>query len=329
MAEFITEEDLSARVRLVLSGVEIQCAVAFLGDGAAELLRDKEQAEIICDLSMGGTFPPELERLGAPTNEKLRFINGLHAKVYISSVGAIVSSANATANGIGNDRRPARLIEAGTFYSPDDPNWRGIKKWFREHYKKAGRVDEAALAYAYQRWEPPKGAAFSPVAVRPGSLLDLVRSNPEAFDGVGFTFSSNLVPEEDAEEARRAVADQHVQQRPEIEQWPRGNIYYGWPEADVRQWPSTFIDFYMPNSRLYINGMETAFLIPEKGVVLCKRRLAALKRNLPISWPTREQIQAVDADVVTRLLSKHGGGKLFPTANHLWKELATLEAGRP
>ncbi|QGM47644.1 hypothetical protein [Methylocystis heyeri] len=150
--------------------------------------------------------------------------------------------------------------------------------------------------------------------------------NPEAFDGVGFTFSSKLVPEQDAEEVRKTVAVKHEQQRTEIEQWPRENIYNGWPEADVRQWPSTFIDFYMPNSKLYINGMETAFLIPEKGVVLCKRTLAALKRDLRISLPTCTQINTADADIVARLLKKHGGGKLFPTANHLWKELSTLEA---
>ncbi|QGM47646.1 phospholipase D family protein [Methylocystis heyeri] len=185
MAEFITEKDLSARIRLVLSGTEIQCAVAFLGDGSAELLRDKVQAEIICDLSMGGTFPPELKRLGAPGNEKLRYINGLHAKVYISSAGAIVSSANATANGIGNDRHQARLIEAGTFYSPDDANWRSTKKWFCQLYESAPRVDKGALADAYQRWEPPRGAAIPAVAVRSGSLLDLVRSRVQTHKVLG------------------------------------------------------------------------------------------------------------------------------------------------
>jgi hypothetical protein len=95
MAEFLTGTDLSAKIRDLLSGTNLRCAVAFWGDGAAKLLctcsaENSKDAKIVCDLSMGGTYPPELKKLGAPHNNKLRFLNGLHAKVYISDAGLLL-----------------------------------------------------------------------------------------------------------------------------------------------------------------------------------------------------------------------------------------------
>jgi hypothetical protein len=120
MADFLTGRDLSTRVCHLLSCRNVRCAVAFWGEGAAGLLSDSNlrEAKVICDLSMGATFPPELKRLGAPHNDRLRYLNGLHAKVYISDAGAVVASANMSSNGLGfKDTRRAGLIEAGTFHA--------------------------------------------------------------------------------------------------------------------------------------------------------------------------------------------------------------------
>jgi hypothetical protein len=66
MAEFLTGTDLSAKIRDLLSGTNLRCAVAFWGDGAAKLLctcsaENSKDAKIVCDLSVGGTYPPELK----------------------------------------------------------------------------------------------------------------------------------------------------------------------------------------------------------------------------------------------------------------------------
>jgi hypothetical protein len=194
MADFLTGTDLSARIRHVLSRANVRCAVAFWGSGAAELLRSCSQenlrdAKIVCDVSMGGTFPTELERLGAPDNMRLRFLNGLHAKVYISDAGAVVTSANASSNGIGFADQ-ARLVEAGTFHAQDEVAWHNTAQWFDRIYEDAQPIDEDALALARRRWSPPKGAGAPNYSVRPNSLLDMVRADPEAFAEIGFVFVS-------------------------------------------------------------------------------------------------------------------------------------------
>lgn len=50
---------------------------------------------------MQATTQAALIALGAPHNERLLHLDGLHAKVYLSRRGAVVCSANASSNGIG------------------------------------------------------------------------------------------------------------------------------------------------------------------------------------------------------------------------------------
>ncbi|MDE2116075.1 MAG: phospholipase D family protein, partial [Hyphomicrobiales bacterium] len=99
MADFLAETFLSEKIRDLLSGGNIRCAVAFWGEGANKLLLERSgkfstDARIVCDVSMGSTSPNELEALRAPNNPNLRYLNGLHAKVYISDKGSVVTSAN-------------------------------------------------------------------------------------------------------------------------------------------------------------------------------------------------------------------------------------------
>jgi hypothetical protein len=126
MARFVDHKKLGPKIRRVLGGGGVRCAVAFWGDGAAASLfagPPPAEAHIICDIAMGGTNPRELKELGAPDNRGLRHLPGLHAKVYLSSRGLIAGSANASNNSIGF-LDAAALMEAGTFHESEEEAWR-------------------------------------------------------------------------------------------------------------------------------------------------------------------------------------------------------------
>jgi hypothetical protein len=139
-------------IRDVLSGINLRCAVAFWGEGAANLLHKcagdrARNAKIVCDISMGGTSPEELIRLGAPNNQRLRYYDKFHAKVYLSSKGIIAGSANASSNGIAfTDESLPGLIEAGTYHASDEAAWKEAKLWFDGLYHAARTIDQNALA---------------------------------------------------------------------------------------------------------------------------------------------------------------------------------------
>jgi hypothetical protein len=328
MAEFLTGADLSARIRQLLSHQNVRCAVAFWGSGAAKLLRscsgtNPSDVKIVCDLSMGGTFPPELTRLGAPDNEKLRYLNGLHAKVYLSDAGAVVASANVSSNGIGFTDKGAGLIEAGTFHARDEVAWQNIAQWFDQIYEDAKPIDEDALALA--PWSPPKGAGKTVYPVRANSLLDMVRAEPELFAGIGFVFTRNSPSRADTEKALQAVGKAHTQKLKEIEQWPSGNMFLNWKSNDVRRWPAKFFEFWMPRNRLSVFARETAYLDPELGAVLARPAWPGIKADLKRPLATATEIGKADAALANQVLNT-SGNRLFDTPEQLWKVLVELES---
>lgn len=135
MTKFLFGKKLSKKIKQVVRGGDLRCAVAFWGFGVVQELFETDTLErkdvrIICDLSMGGTNPATLRALGAPFNNKIKYLDGLHAKVYISNVGAVIGSANASRNGIGFDGAEAGLIEAGTYVAPETQSWIAINEWF-------------------------------------------------------------------------------------------------------------------------------------------------------------------------------------------------------
>lgn len=170
MARFLDHKQVRDAVQTVIAGDDVRCAVAFWGDGALKTLfgskKRASKARIICDLSMGGTNPEELTLLGAPDNPDLKHFRGLHAKLYLSSAGMVVTSANASNRGIGFVE-PAALTECGTFHRPDTTAFREGAKWFDTLWGKAEMVDPEALATARAAWAKrarpgaPKGAPLT------------------------------------------------------------------------------------------------------------------------------------------------------------------------
>ena len=98
--------------RLATRTDKLDLGVAFWGKDAVSRLgldHTKAQLRILCDLESGACNPKAmLELLGRP-NTHIKSINGFHAKVYLSSSAAVVGSANASANGLGEEDDEAHL----------------------------------------------------------------------------------------------------------------------------------------------------------------------------------------------------------------------------
>lgn len=186
MVEFLHGEALSERIREVVQGRNVRCAVAFWGLGAVKELfgtdiLERADVHVACDLSMGGTNPATLRALGAPDNQNIRFRDGLHAKVFLSANGAIVGSANASNNGIGFMGGNAQLLEAGTYVAPNSDAWRSIGGWFAKLWEQGSvQVDAVALNAAQLAWNRCRRAG---ALIRPQDHPGFLEYNPEV-DGL-------------------------------------------------------------------------------------------------------------------------------------------------
>ena len=152
---------------------------------------------------MGGSNPQELKSLGAPTNPRIKHLRGLHAKVYLSDKGLITSSANASNNGIGF-LAVAKLVEAGSFHSPQSEAFRSAVRWFENIWNCASVVDEFALDQAEKAWERKThiaGPLNNGITSNPRSLFDAVANDRARFRGVGFVFTTGNATVEDRDKA--------------------------------------------------------------------------------------------------------------------------------
>lgn len=256
MAQFLDHKQVRSAVQTVIAGDDVRCAVAFWGDGALKALfgskKRASKARIICDLSMGGTNPEELVLLGAPDNPQLKHLRGLHAKLYLSSAGIVVTSANASNRGIGFAESPA-LTECGTFHQNDTTVFRKGAKWFEAIWGKADVVDPQALATARAAWvkRPRPGAPKgTPSTAASDTLLRAIAADPDRYRGIGVVFSSGEADREDVEHAAEAaMAVEGKRGKPKLTKeeiarlpnWPKGNLFTGWSDADANAWPRLFL----------------------------------------------------------------------------------------
>lgn len=320
---FLTGPALSDAIRRVFGGRGLNCAVAFWGSGSADCIKaaggNLADSRIVCDLSMGGCWPNALEELGAPNNERIRRRDGLHAKVYISDAGMVVGSPNASANGIGFNQKDAIWLEAGTFHEPKSQAWDQAISWFDALFDGATIVDTAALADARRRWRPTLGVAGLPV--REGSLLDLVRNDPDQFAAIGFVLVRGYTTKREREAARIELKKQSNVKEADVDQWLDDDIYTGWDETEVRRWPASFIEFWLkPRGKLSVCGRQVRFFEPKTGSIFSEENWATIQSQLPPNVPTVEDIERKDALMAAELLGDEYEGLLY-SASDLSKAL--------
>ena len=98
----LTGAALFETIQQTIGGSRALCAVAFWGSGAEQLFLGPPDRDlrVICNLAMGGTNPHVILRL-LEAGIDVRQCDALHAKVYIGTDDAVITSANASMNGLG------------------------------------------------------------------------------------------------------------------------------------------------------------------------------------------------------------------------------------
>ena len=288
-AKFFDDRELSAAIIDVMAGRGVRYAVAFWGTGATDRLFPSglpDDARIVCDISLGSTNPQELRALGAPSNPKLKHLERLHAKVYISDRGAIVCSANASDNGIGF-LDVARLVEAGVLIAPGSDAHCCIETWFEDIWKRSRGLDSAALARAEVAWNrhPPQVAARVATSIPDDvpSLLRTVATDPKRFRGIGFVFTTGQATEEDRDEAsvelvrlddEREAALLSSDDRRRLAKWKIGDLFTDWSEQELDAWPRRFVCIHRPRQRVsywFYKRAHVVLLDEDRGVVFAER----------------------------------------------------------
>lgn len=185
--ELLHGQALSDRIRVICAEDQVNCAVAFWSAAVRDELFPrwkKQTVRIVCDISMGCNSRSTLKSYGAPKSENLRVRDGLHAKIYISTAGAIIASANASLNGIGLRSRPAGNMEAGVFFAPNTTGWREAQQLFDQFWQ-SPMIDKNQLARAPKLTSDP-GKRISAAGQLDPSLLQRVKSYTDQFASVLF-----------------------------------------------------------------------------------------------------------------------------------------------
>lgn len=326
MTHFLAGDDLSAAIKDTLRGNNVRCAVAFWGNGAEALIRQSagDPPRIICDVTLGGTSPKALGDLGAPGNKHLRYTPRLHAKVYISDIGAVVCSANASNNGIGFSG-PPNLMESGVFLAPTTGSYRQAEQWFDVLWRQAEQVDAEAVEIAKKRFRPERQPDSH--AVRSGSLLDLVVSDPERFSSLSFVLVENSADKNDCHLARETVMADHPEQADRIAGLRASGMFTGWTKGELSRWSTTFIEFWMPRQQLKVFGLRIEYVVDNLGAIMSRRDWTAVKALVACDLPPLAQVALVDGPVIRRLLDQHGN-RLF-SANELVAAIESLPDQMP
>ncbi len=232
-----------------MEGNKPRMCVAFLGpDWLDELFEGSvpKGLRVVCDLRMGMTTRHALEAGGAPVNDKLRHLpdSEMHAKVYLSEVGAVVCSANASTSALSCEVR----IEDGVWVGPQTRTFKQIKKEFKKRYKQAVRVDAAALEAAPKHVNGAGEKSRLPDGL---TLVEALERDPDAFRGIRFVCTSTTVskPVQDAanKELDREAADELV-----AEDRSSREFFSGWDMSED-DWPALFFSLHRgPRGGFYL-----------------------------------------------------------------------------
>jgi hypothetical protein len=176
MLKFPYEEAILRSAKdLIKDGESIDLAVAYWGVSAVEKLgiTGDRPTRIVCDLMSGGCNPREISVLLKEKNVTVRHLHGLHTKVYWSPKRAMVGSANASANGLGEGG--TGTIEAGI--ETDDPAvLKEISGWFESVWERSKKITDQMVHDAKEAWlrQRPKP---TPTA----TVLSMLQTDPEWF----------------------------------------------------------------------------------------------------------------------------------------------------
>tara|TARA_B100000678_G_scaffold291511_1_gene308876 strand:+ start:514 stop:1521 length:1008 start_codon:yes stop_codon:yes gene_type:complete len=160
--------------------------------------------DVILDVAMGGTSKDVLGALGVPENALVSVCDGLHTKLYIGAEGAVIATANASANALGTSLGGGRLEELGVWVDAygDAEAYAQAKAEFNQIKRLSRPATQEDIDRAPTR-ETLRSTSWQPSTAAGSSLLALVADDPERFSDTLFIFGDIGVEPEVAQKIDR------------------------------------------------------------------------------------------------------------------------------
>lgn len=115
------------KVKSIIKGQNGTFIVAYIGSDITDYLSHSSKANIVCDVDkFTACDPREVDEILRGKVHRVKKFNNLHAKVFVSDIGAFVGSKNLTTAG---------SYEAGIFCDPLSDDYRVIKKWAEDFFR--------------------------------------------------------------------------------------------------------------------------------------------------------------------------------------------------
>lgn len=151
--QFLNGTELSGAIRETVEAGPVEMAVAFWGNAALERLGlplDLSTYRVACDARSGACSPKALKGL-LERGAAIVDVVGLHAKVYRTGGRMVVTSANASTNGLAEDTGASTGLEAGMLIfdrgAIDDAG-----RWFETLFDSGQPVERRHLPEIARLW---------------------------------------------------------------------------------------------------------------------------------------------------------------------------------
>jgi hypothetical protein len=276
--EIVTGPELFDELKSAVGKADdVRLAIAFWGSGALEAigLRASQRIEIICNLSMGGTNPDEIERI-LKTGAAVYPHPTLHAKMGLTGHFGFVGSSNASSNGLGLQGLEARRWEELNVIFSEESDLHRLDLEFSRFKAEAEMPlvnNDPRLVEARRQWISRQTNPVSGL-VSGARLIDAVRIDPERFRDIRAYIVMHVpVSGDDADALVEAEDDVQKEFGPEY------SVYRNWPELPS---DALLIDFIIERGRAKYGGiwrLEPSLGIGDPYTHVCRQ--ASAPQGLP------------------------------------------------
>jgi hypothetical protein len=159
MLDWLSEPEALRKAihQIVGEATRIDIAVAFWGAGPLQRApldaRRLPLTRVIANVTSGGTNPAAIrELLGELGSDRVRQLNNLHAKVFLSNAHLIAGSANVSTNGLGQEGDEQRGWREVCVRSDDAAMMQTAQAWFDAQWNASSTITEADLVKAEEAW---------------------------------------------------------------------------------------------------------------------------------------------------------------------------------
>jgi len=254
---FLNEVDIRKSVSKLFSESEnIDCAVAFVGEKALEIIPKNRKVRMICNLESGATNPHTIKALLKRKNVDIKTSAKLHAKVYIGDNYTIIGSANLSANGLGLEGDEITgWIEAG-YKEKTNSGQDNIRKWWLKHWNNSKMITEKDIDKYIGLWSVRRNSRTRLQGEQ--SLFSVLSSNPERIKDrrIYFVLYAKCL----SDEAQNALDNV---QKNKSEYGINVGAYEGWEELPENAY---LIDVYVgPRGGVTYQGIYKS---PEKKIII-------------------------------------------------------------